>query len=120
MTDKKLKIKDVITDKKKITKNIVARKAYEINNEIRDLVANSEDVAKLNDLRAKLKVCGDDLKSRARKQNERLEFPNLNIIIKRTDDENVMFDVNTFKFEHKKLHDKYLIPKPVVYSFCIK
>ena len=108
-----------MTDKK-ITNEDIARKSFNINNQIRNLKANSEDIKKLIKLEEKLNAVGEDLKSRAREEDTKLAFPDLKITISRSSDNLVKFDVNTFKSKHKKLHDKYLIPKPVVYSFCIR
>ena len=108
-----------MTDKK-ITNEDIARKAFNINKQIRNLKAGSEDIKKLFKLQEKLSAVGEDLKSRARQEDTRLDFPNLKITISRSKDDLVKFDVNTFKSKHQKLYNKFLVPKPIVYSFLIK
>tara|TARA_R100001086_G_scaffold143006_1_gene75222 strand:- start:316 stop:642 length:327 start_codon:yes stop_codon:yes gene_type:complete len=108
-----------MTDKK-ITNEDIARKAFNINKRIKNLMADSEDIKKLIKLQEKLNAVGEDLKSRAREEDTKLVFPDLKITISRSSDDNVKFDVNTFKSKHQKLYNKFLVPKPVVYSFLIK
>ena len=108
MTDKKIKNEDI------------ARKAFNINKRIKDLKADSEDIKKLIKLEEKLNTLKEDLKSRAREEDTRLDFPNLKITVSRSSDDLVKFDVNTFKSKHQKLYNKFLVPKPIVYSFLIK
>ena len=49
-----------MTDKK-ITNEDIARKAFNINKQIRNLKANSEDIKKLIKLEEKLNAVGEDL-----------------------------------------------------------
>jgi len=108
-----------MTDKK-ITNEDIARKAFNINKKIKNLIADSEDIKKLIKLQEKLNAVGEDLKSRAREEDTKLAFPDLKITISRSCDNLVKFDVNTFKSKHQKLYNKFLVPKPIVYSFLIK
>tara|TARA_R100001443_G_scaffold27601_1_gene40801 strand:- start:163 stop:489 length:327 start_codon:yes stop_codon:yes gene_type:complete len=108
-----------MTDKK-ITNEDIAKKAFNINKQIKKLKENSQDIKKLFKLQEKLSAVGEDLKSRAREEDTKLNFPNLDIQISRSKDDLVKFDVNSFKSKHQKLYNKFLVPKPTVYSFLIK